>query len=58
MRVTLALAVVLASVLSGSAAASESTIIRGVGMGKIRVGMTLAQVKHVFGPDSVVNARS
>lgn len=44
--------------LVASAAAAESTIIRGIGIGKVRVGMTRAQVEHVLGKDALVNART
>jgi hypothetical protein len=59
MKLTFAAAVVLTSaVLAGGAAAGEATIVPGVGMGKIRIGMTLSQVRRILGSDSVVNARS
>jgi hypothetical protein len=44
--------------LTGSAGATESTIIRGVGIGKVRMGMTRGQVERLLGRDSLVDARS
>jgi hypothetical protein len=37
--------------------ATESTIYPGVGIGKVRLGMTLAQVEHALGRDYLVDAR-
>ena len=47
MRVRAALVIVAAAILAADAAATESTIYPGVRIGKVRLGMTLAQVKHV-----------
>src|SRR5438270_7738165 len=54
----LACCAALAVVATTPASATESTIVRGVGIGKIRVGMTRAQVGRVFGNGAVVNARA
>lgn len=54
---TLSAAAVLGAVLASSASATESTIYPGVGIGKLKLGMTLAQVKHVLGSDAIVNDR-
>jgi hypothetical protein len=50
-------AAVAALVLVAPAAAVESTIRPGVGMGKIKIGMTPPQVKRLLGPGFLVNAR-
>jgi hypothetical protein len=50
--------VVIAAVLATGASATESTITPGVGIGKIRTGMTLKQVEKVFGAGFLVNARA
>jgi hypothetical protein len=47
--------VVLAT--AGGASATESTIYPGVGIGKVKLGMTQAQVKHVLGSGAIVNGR-
>lgn len=52
------IAVVAALAVVPGAAAVESTIIRGVGIGKIRVDMTRGQVERVLGSGSVVNSRT
>lgn len=49
---------VTAALVAASASATEVTIVRGVGIGKIRVGMTLKQVQKAFGSDSLFDARS
>jgi hypothetical protein len=49
--------VVAALAFAGGASATESTIYPGVGIGKVKLGMTLAQVKHVLGPGAIVNDR-
>jgi hypothetical protein len=49
--------VVAAASLASGASALESTIIRGVGIGKVKVGMTRAQVERILGKDSLVNDR-
>ncbi len=51
-------AVAAALILTAGASATESTIYPGVGIGKIKLGMTLSQVEHVFGRDYIVDARS
>jgi len=50
--------VVAAAALASPAAAFESTIVRGVGIGKISIGMTLGQVQKMFGSPSLVDART
>jgi hypothetical protein len=47
----------VAATLAAGAYATESTIYPGVGIGKVKLGMTLAQVKHVLGSDAIVNDR-
>lgn len=49
---------VTAALVAASASATEVTIVRGIGIGKIRVGMTLQQVQNVFGTESLVDARA
>ena len=56
MRVT-AVCAALALVLVGSASATESTVYPGVGIGKIRLGMTRAQVVRALGKDYLVDKR-
>lgn len=59
MRATVATSVVaLAIVFAGGASATESTIVRGVGIGKIHLGMTLQGVQKAFGSDSLVEGRT
>jgi hypothetical protein len=41
-----------------SASATESTIYPGVGIGKVKLGMTKAQVVHVLGNDYIVDSRN
>ena len=43
--------------LTAGATATESTIDPGVGIGKVKLGMTLAAVKRAFGRDYLVNKR-
>jgi hypothetical protein len=50
-------AAVAALVVSG-ASATESTIYPGVGIGKIKLGMTLPQVEHVLGRDYLFNTNA
>jgi hypothetical protein len=47
-----------ALVFSGASSASESTIYPGVGIGKVKLGMTRAQVEHVLGKDAIVNSQA
>jgi hypothetical protein len=54
----LAAAVALAGVIAASASATESTINQGVGIGKITLGMTKAQVEHVLGRHDTVLQRT
>jgi len=51
-------AVIVAVVLTAApgASATESTIVRGVGIGKIRIGMTRTQVQRLLGRDYTKNA--
>jgi hypothetical protein len=58
MRRAVALVVLVAATVVGSASAVESTIIRGVGIGKVRMGMTRGQVERLLGRDNLVNART
>lgn len=53
-----ALAATLAFVFVPSASAIESTIYPGVGIGKVRLGMTLTQVKKGLGTPQTVNKRA
>jgi hypothetical protein len=48
-------AVVTVLGLAGVAFASESTVYPGVGIGKVRLGMTATQVKRAMGGDFIVN---
>ena len=57
MRRTLSLVLVLAAVAAGTASAAELTIYPGVGVGKVKLGMTRAQVLRVLGKDYIVNGR-
>jgi hypothetical protein len=54
----LAAAVVTAAALAASASATEVTIVPGVGIGKVKLGMTKAQVARVLGKDYLVNDRA
>jgi hypothetical protein len=56
MRAFAAIAVALVFVTSASA--TESTIYPGVGIGKIKLGMTLGQVKKILGSPQTVNRRT
>jgi hypothetical protein len=53
----LSCAAALALTLVPSASAIESTIYPGVGIGKVKLGMTKAQVESSLGNDHIVNAR-
>lgn len=46
-----------AAMVVATASATESTIYPGVGIGKVKLGMTLSQVKHVLGSEAIVNDR-
>jgi len=50
--------VLLVGAVAAPASATEVTIVPGVGIGKVELGMTPTQVKHVLGKDYVVNERS
>jgi hypothetical protein len=54
----LAAAVVTAAALAASASATEVTIVPGVGIGKLELGMTQEQVVRVLGKDYLVNERA
>jgi hypothetical protein len=50
----------VAAALTATQGASgvESTIVPGVGIGKVKIGLTLSQVKKVLGTDLVANQRA
>jgi hypothetical protein len=52
------IAFVVAAIVVPSSSAIELTLVPGVGIGKVRLGMTLAQVKHVLGPPQTTNMRA
>ena len=58
MRRALVIAALLGSLFVGGASATEVTIVPNVSIGKVRLGMTLRQVKKALGPPQVVNARA
>jgi hypothetical protein len=59
MRGTVAgVVVTVALATAGGASATESTIYPGVGIGKVKLGMTQAQVVRVLGKDYLVNKRT
>jgi hypothetical protein len=47
---------IVAGIVASSVSAAEETIFPGVGIGKVKLGMTRAQVVRVLGKDFVVNA--
>jgi hypothetical protein len=47
----------LVGVVAAPASATESTIVPGVGIGKVKLGMTLTQVKKALGTPQTINAR-
>jgi hypothetical protein len=47
-----------AASFAAAALATESTIMPGTGIGRVKLGMTLAQVQHVLGKYRFVNERS
>jgi hypothetical protein len=51
-----ALLALAAAIVTAPASATESTIYPGVGIGKVRLGMTQAQVVRALGKDYVVNS--
>jgi hypothetical protein len=57
MRRCSAVVAVAAAVFVRGASATESTIYPGVGIGKVKLGMTLTQVKSALGTPQTVNAR-
>jgi hypothetical protein len=56
--VTLATAAVSALLVASTGSATELTIYPGVGIGKVKLGMTKAQVARALGKDSLVNDRA
>lgn len=58
MRCIVALVALVAATVVGSASAVESTIVRGVGIGKVRMGMTRGQVERLLGRDNLVDTRA
>lgn len=58
MRLCLAAVLAIGALaLPGGAGAIEATIYPGVGIGKVKLGMTATQVKKAMGADLIVNAR-
>jgi hypothetical protein len=51
-------AVVIAGTVVNGASAVESTIYPGVGIGKVRLGMTLPEVERVLGKNHIVNSEA
>jgi hypothetical protein len=58
MRTRFACCLIAVAVVAAPAAATESTIVPGVGIGKVKLGMTQAQVEKVLGKDHLVNERA
>ncbi len=58
MRRAVAVAVVAGAVLVPSSSAIETTLVPGLGIGKVKLGMTLTQVKKAMGPPQTVNKRA
>jgi hypothetical protein len=56
-RVAAGVATVVTFAAVGGASASESTIYPGVGIGKVKLGMTVVQVKHALGSGDLVDVR-
>src|SRR5512132_2139162 len=54
----LAACATVALVLASGASATESTIYPGVGIGRVKLGMTKAQVVRVLGKDYIVNGQA
>ena len=54
---TVTAAAVGALLVAGTGSATESTIDPGVGIGKVKLGMTAAQVQKAMGRDFIVNNR-
>ena len=44
--------------IGAGASATESTIYPGVGIGKVELGMTRAQVERTLGKDAIVNSQA
>jgi hypothetical protein len=51
-----ALTVAGALAITGGASATESTIVPGVGIGKLKLGMTLRQAERIMGKNYIVNS--
>jgi hypothetical protein len=54
---TISTAAIMVLLVATPASATESTIYPGVGIGKVKLGMTFTQAKHVLGADAIVNDR-
>jgi len=48
---------VLVLIVAASASATEATIYPGVGIGKVKLGMTKAQIERILGSDAIVDDR-
>ncbi len=49
--------VILVGITASSASATEATIVPGVGIGKVKLGMMRAQVTRILGPSATVEAQ-
>lgn len=58
MRRAAIIVLVVAAVVVPPSFAIETTLMPGVGIGKVKLGMTLAQVKKALGPPQTVNKRA
>ncbi len=58
MRRTALIALVVGAVVVPPSSAIETTLMPGVGIGKVKLGMTLVQVKKALGPPQRVNKRA
>ena len=56
-RIAAGVAAAFTLAAAGGASASESTIYPGVGIGKVKLGMTVAQAKHALGSAYSVDVR-
>jgi hypothetical protein len=57
MRACVAAGIMVMLIAASSASATELTIVPGVGIGKLKLGMTLAQAEHALGKDHLLNGR-
>jgi len=57
-RRTALIALVVGAVVVPPSSAIETTLMPGVGIGKVKLGMTLVQVKKALGPPQRVNKRA